>query len=161
VNVTDIPSPPPASARTALLSRRFARALEVIAGVLTVAVLWESWQLAYTDQNRFFGGDTGSSKVPGSYKFAQFLQASLTSLVFLSLLLAAAFALEIVALRASRPAEPQHDPFAPDRAVQADDTSPVIQRTGTAPIPSIAPRREAPITVPTVTTTSDDSVWRR
>ena len=160
MNVTDIPSPP-ASARTALLAKRFARTLEVIAGVLFVAVVWESWQMAYTDQNRFFSGDTGTTpKVPGTYKFAQFLQFALTSLVFLSLLLAAAFAMEIVALRAARPTEPQHDPFAPDRAVQADDTSPVIQRTGAAPVPTIVPRREAPITVPTIATT-DDSVWRR
>jgi hypothetical protein len=161
VNVTDIPSPPTASARTALLAKRFARTLEAIAGVLALASLWESWQLAYTDQNRFFTGDTGSGpNLPGSYRFAQFLQASLTNLAWLSIVLAAGFALELVALRAARAPEPQHDRFAPDRAVQADDTSPMIPRAGATPIPTIAPRRDAPITVPTITTT-DDSVWRR
>jgi hypothetical protein len=160
VNVTDLPSPPPPSARMALLAKRFARILEVIAGVLFVAIVWESWQMTYSDQSRFFGSDTGTPKVSGSTKFAQFLQLSLTSLVFLSLLVAAAFAMEIVALRVARSAEPQHDPFAQDRAVQAEDTSPVIPRSGATPVPTIAPRREAPITVPTITTT-DDSVWRR
>jgi hypothetical protein len=124
-------------------------------------VLWTSWEQTYSTQGRFF--DTGSPKVPASYKFATFLQQSLTSLVFIALVVAAAFALEVAALRSARSPEPQHDPFAPDRAVQAEDTSPVIQRAGGAAVPTIVPRREAPITVDTVTTSGkgDDAVWRR
>ncbi len=159
MNVTDIPSPPPASARTALLAKRFARTIEVIAGVLFVAAVWEAWQLTYSDTNRFFGTDTGTPKVSGSTKLAQFLQLSLTNLTWIALLLAAAFALEVLALRSIRLPEPPRDPFAPDRAVQAEDTSPAIPRAGSTAVPPIVPRREAPITA--AVTSADDSVWRR
>jgi hypothetical protein len=158
--MTDIPSPPEPSARIALLARRGARVLEVAAGVLAVGIVFSSWTLTYTDPNA--GGNFGgtSLKLPGNYKFAQFLQNCATSLAWILLVLAAGFALEIVALRATRSPERAHDPFAPDRAVQADDTSPVIQRAGGAAVPTIVPRRDAPITVDTVST-GDDTVWRR
>jgi hypothetical protein len=157
VNVTDIPSPPQQSARIALVARRSARVLQVLAAVIALATVIANWILVTTDTNQFFGGSGSSPGLPGKYKVAQFLQQTVSPLGWAGLVLAAGFVLEITALRAERGSPQSHDPFAPDRAVQADDTSPVIQRAGGAAVPTIVPRREAPITVDTV----DDTVWRR
>ena len=131
--------------------------LEVAAAVLAAGTLFSSWELTYTDQNRFFGGgDTGVSRIPGTFKFAQFIQNMIGTLAWCLLVLAAGLALEIVALRAERSTVPAPDPFAPDTSPAISPNPPAgLTRNGPA-IPLVAPRRDAPITVEV-----DESLWRR
>jgi hypothetical protein len=69
--------------------------------------------------------------------------------------LAAGFALEIVALRTERAPVAPTDPWAPEQSASTA-ASPTAVGARSAAIPVIVPRREPPITVEV-----DESLWRR
>ena len=137
------------SAQLARVARRSAKILKIVAVVLAVGAVANGWLNATIDQNEFYGNP--SVDFPFKWKLQQFLFATLGNLGFAGLVLAAGFALEIVALRSARlpdPSElPQHKPV----------SEPAVAPTNFAarPTPTAAP------TPPPMQIANDEDLWRR
>ena len=92
------------AAQLARVARRSAKILKIVAAALAVGAVINAWISATTDQNEFYGGPP--TEFPFKWKLQQFLAAALYNLGFAGLILAAAFAIEIIGLRATRLPDP-------------------------------------------------------
>jgi hypothetical protein len=100
----------------ALVVRRAATGLKIAAGVLLVAVLVQGW-LAYTiDMNEIYGGGGFSPEIPFKVKLQSFLQQSVSSLIWVALVVAAAYGLQVAAALLARRTESVSDEVVEDPA---------------------------------------------
>ena len=143
------------AAQLARVARRSAKILKIVAAALAVGAVINAWISATTDQNEFYGGPP--TEFPFKWKLQQFLAAALYNLGFAGLMLAAAFAIEIVALRAGllpqQAEQPQSAPVSSAPAVDATNFAarPAPSPTAAATSPSAPP----PMKI------ADDDMWRR
>lgn len=132
----------------ARVARRGSKILKVAAGVIAVGAIVNGWINATVDQNEFYGNP--AIDFPFTWKLQQFLFTALGNLAWAALVLAAAFALEIVGLRASR---------APEAPAGSPDSK------STSPEPTVASTsfaaRPAAATSPPMKIASDEDIWRR
>jgi len=133
----------------ARVARRSAKILKIAAGVIAVGAIVNGWISATTDPNEFYGGP--SVDYPFKWKLLQFLSSALSNLGWAALVLAAAFAIEIVGLRAARL------PEAPAGPLESTPVSPAP----TAATTNFAVRPAAAPTPPPMKIASDEDLWRR
>jgi len=138
-----------AATQIARVARRSAKILKIAAGVIAVGAVVNGWISATTDQNKFYGG--AATDFPFEWKLQQFLNSTLWNLGWAGLILAAAFALEIVGLRAARPPEALAGPLESTPVSAA----PTIAPTNFAARPAAAP------TPPPMKIANDEDLWRR
>ena len=133
----------------ALVVRRASTGLKVAAGVLAVAVLVQGW-LAYTiDMNEIYNPGFDNPQMPFKVKLQAFLQSTVSSLIWIALLVAAAYGLQVAAALLARRAEPVSDEVVDDPA-DLFTASPSAVLSAPSTIPTPAPRwmRQAPPEVP-------------
>ncbi len=140
----------------ALVVRRAATGLKIAAGVLFVAALVQGW-LAYTiDMNEIYGGDSFTPKMPFKVKLQSFLQQSLSSFIWVALVVAAAYGLQVAAALLARRAEPPSDEVVEDPAdLFTASPSAVLAAPSTVPTPAPRWMRQAPPEVPV-----SDDIWK-
>ncbi len=133
------------------VARRSATILKIAAGVIAVGAIVNGWIFATTDQNQFYGGPT--TDFPFKWKLQQFLNSTLWNLGLAALILAAAFAVEIVGLRAARltAASTEPNPAPAPSVPAAPENFAAIQ----APVPPSAN------TPPPMKIANDEDIWRR
>ena len=143
------------AAQLARVARRSAKILKIVAAALAVGAVINAWISATTDQNEFYGGPP--TEFPFKWKLQQFLAAALYNLGFAGLMLAAAFAIEIVALRAGLlPQPPELPQSAPVPSAPAVDATNFAAR----PAPSPTTAATSPSAPPPMKI-ADDDMWRR
>lgn len=137
------------TAQIARVAQRGAKILKVVSAVLAASAIVASWISATTDQNVFYG----SPKVdfPLKWKVQSFLSSAIVGVAWAALILAAAFALEIVALRAAR----LPHPAAELSEFTATTPEPVAAPTNFAARPAQAPAAPPPMKI------ANDEIWRR
>lgn len=143
------------TAQLARVARRSAKILKIVAVVLAIGAFLNGWIYAATDQDQFYYGGGPSPDFPLWWKLQQFLSTALPGLGFAALVLAAGFAIEIVALRATRLADPTTElsEFAPT-------PTPVAEPTNFAARPAPAPTPATPSAPPPMKIANDE-IWRR
>jgi hypothetical protein len=140
----------------ALVVRRASTGLKIAAGVLGVAVLVQGW-LAYTiDMNEIYNAGFDNPEMPFKVKLQSFLQQSVSSLIWVALLVAAAYGLQVAAALLARRGEPVSDEVVDDPA-DLFTASPSAVLSAPSTIPTPAPRwmRQAPPEVPV-----SDDIWK-
>lgn len=144
------------SAQLARVARRSAKILKIVAVVLAVGAVANGWLNATIDQNEFYGNP--SVDFPFKWKLQQFLFATLGNLGFAGLVLAAGFALEIVALRSARLPDPSADlsEFTSASPEQTVATTNFAARPTPPPTP---PPTASPSPPPMKI--ANDEIWRR
>ena len=140
------------TAQIARVAQRGSMILKIVSGVLAASAIVASWISATTDQNVFYG----SPKVdfPLKWKVQSFLSSAIVGVAWAALILAAAFALEIVALRAARLPHPAAE---------------LSEFTATTPEPAAAPsnfaarpaQAAAVPAAPPPMKIANDEIWRR
>lgn len=138
-----------ATAQIARIARRSTRILKIAAGVIAIGAVVNGWISATFDQNEMYGNPP--MDFPFQYELNQFLYATVPNLGWAALILAAAFAIEIVGLRAARtPQAPAELPGS-----NPSSSSPTAAPTNFAARPTPAP------TPPPMKIASDEDIWRR
>lgn len=140
----------------ALVVRRASTGLKIAAGALGVAVLVQGW-LAYTiDMNEIYNPGFGNPTMPFKVKLQSFLSASLSSLIWVALLVAAAYGLQVAAALLARRAEPVSDEVVDDPAdLFTASPAAVLSEPSIAPTPAPRWMRQAPPEVPV-----SDDIWK-
>lgn len=145
------------TAQIARVARRSAKILKITALVLAVGSLIYSWINATTDQNEFYGGPP--TDFPFKWKLQQFLSSAVGNLSNAALVLAAGFAIEIVALRVSRVPEAAELPVYKPAATPEPPAGPVNFAARPAPSPTtpipVTPTAPPPMKI------ANDEIWRR
>lgn len=136
-------------AQLARVARRSAKILKIVAVVLAVGAVANGWISATQDQNEIYGGPL--TEFPLWWKVQQFLTSALWTLGWAALILAAAFAMEVVALRTAR---------LPDLSAELSEFThsspdPVVAPTNFAARPAQAPAAPPPMKI------ANDEIWRR
>lgn len=145
------------TAQLARVARRSAKILKIVAVVLAIGAFLNGWIYAATDQDQFYYGGGPSPDFPLWWKLQQFLSTALPGLGFAALVLAAGFAIEIVALRATRPPEP-----AAELSEFTPTPTPASETTNFAARPAQAPAQVALTpTAPPPMKIANDEIWRR
>jgi|JI10StandDraft_1071094.scaffolds.fasta_scaffold131920_2 hypothetical protein len=140
------------AAQLARVARRSAKILKIVAAALAVGAVINAWISATTDQNEFYGGPP--TEFPFKWKLQQFLAAALYNLGFAGLILAAAFAIEIIGLRATRLPEP-----AGAASYTPVSSAPAAEPSNFAARPAPTPAAASPSAPPPMKITNDD-MWR-
>ncbi len=155
MNAADFFSRDLQTAQLARVARRSAKILKIVAAVLVIGAFLNGWIYAATDQDQFYYGGGPSPDFPLWWKLQQFLSTALPGLGLAALVLAAGFAIEIVALRATRLADPTTElsEFAPT-------PTPVAEPTNFAARPAPAPTPATPSAPPPMKIANDE-IWRR
>ncbi len=134
------------------VARRSAKILKIAAAVLAVGAIVNGWISATTDQNQFYNGGPPID-FPFTWRLRQFLDSTLWNLGWAVLILAAAFAIEIIGLRSARP---------PAASNESPGAPPALA-TAVAPA-NFASRRSSAVQAPTpppMKIASDEDIWRR
>ena len=136
----------------ARVAKRDAKILKIAAGVIAVGSVVNGWIAATNDDN--FYSNT-SNDISLKWRIAQFLSSALWTLGWAALILAAGFAIEIVALRATRLSSPSGPPHhTPASAPSAEPTT-----FAARPAPVVPPTRSSP--PPPMKIANDEDIWRR
>jgi hypothetical protein len=149
------------TAQTFRVARRSSKILKIAAGALAASAVVRGWLNATIDQNEFYGGP--KVDFPLKWKIQQFLNSSFGDFGWAALILAAAYAIEIIGLRSARPPEPSELPASKPAATPANPVGPVNfaarpAPSPTAPIPMTT--TAAPVGPPPMKIANDE-IWRR
>jgi hypothetical protein len=138
----------------ALVVRRAATGLKIGAGVLAVAVLVQGW-LAYTiDMNAIYNAGFPNPSMPFKVKLQAFLQSSVSSMIWVALVVAAAYGLQVAAALLARRAEPVSDEVVEDPADLFTASPSAVLAVPAPPAPRwarTAPPPEVPVS---------DDIWK-
>ena len=137
--------------RLAPVVRRAALGLKVIAVLLALGTLYNSWIATFVDLNQFYPESGPSPQLPMRVKIPQFLGNLAPNVAWCCLVFAAAVALQIMVARLAR---------ADGEPVAGDETfdPPIIAERPTAVSKAMPDPRD--VLTPTITLT-DNTVWRR
>jgi hypothetical protein len=139
----------------AMVVRRAATGLKIAAGVLAVGALVQGYLTATIDMNEIYNPGFDSPAPPFKLQLQGFLQSTVSSLIWVALVVAAAYGLQIAAVMLVRRAEAE----AVSEAAEPEDlftASPsAVLSTPSPPLP-----RWARNNTPTPEVAVDDAIWK-
>jgi hypothetical protein len=139
----------------ALVVRRAATGLKIAAGVLFVVVLVQGWMAYNIDMNEIYNPGFDNPKMPFKVKLQSFFQTTVTSMIWVALVVAAAYGLQVAAaLLARRAGETPGDEVVEDPADLFTASPSAVLATPAPPAPRWA-RTASPPEVPV-----SDDIWK-
>jgi len=153
MNEAEILSQEIQTTQIARVARRGAKILKIAAGSIAVGAVVNGWINATFDQNEMYGNPP--IDFPFKWKLLQFLSSTLGNLAWAALVLAAAFALEIVGLRAARLPEASAGSLE-STPVSAPAAVPTNFAARPTPAPTTAPTPPPPMKI-----ANNEDIWRR